>query len=95
ITCFVVRKGYRRRGIIYALTRAAVDFARKKGARAIEGYPMITVLGQDIPWGELHVGAHNTFIAACFHEVTRPTKRRIVMHKELQSDVRSLGIAGE
>ncbi|RLQ94666.1 N-acetyltransferase [Falsibacillus albus] len=86
ITCFIVRKGFRRRGITYALTRAAVEFARKKGALAIEGYPMITVPEKDIPWGELHVGAYNAFIAAGFREVTRPTKRRVVMRIELQSE---------
>ena len=28
--------------ISHALARAAVDFARERGARALEGYPMIT-----------------------------------------------------
>ncbi|MBL0385758.1 GNAT family N-acetyltransferase [Tumebacillus sp. ITR2] len=83
ITCFVVRKGYRRRGITYALTRAAVDFAQKQGARAIEGYPMVTVQGEEITWGELHVGSHKAFVAAGFREVTRPTTRRVVMRLEL------------
>ncbi|HEU5139578.1 MAG TPA: GNAT family N-acetyltransferase [Bacillales bacterium] len=84
ISCFIVRKGYRRLGITYALTLAAVDFARKRDARAIEGYPMVTAPGQDIPWGELHVGPQNAFIAAGFREVTRPTARRAVMRIELQ-----------
>ena len=47
VTCFVTRAGFRRRGISYALARAAVDFARQRGARALEGYPMITQPGQD------------------------------------------------
>ncbi|KEO81844.1 GCN5 family acetyltransferase [Tumebacillus flagellatus] len=84
ITCFAVRKGYRRRGITYALTRAAVDFARKQGARAIEGYPMLTVPGEEIPWGELHVGSRNAFVAAAFREVTRPTTRRVVMRLDFE-----------
>ena len=42
VTCFVTRAGFRRHGVTYALARAAVDFARERGARAIEGYPMIT-----------------------------------------------------
>jgi hypothetical protein len=29
VTCFIVRKGYRRRRITYALTQAAVDFSRE------------------------------------------------------------------
>ena len=32
VTCFVVRTGFRRRGVTYALARAAVDFARQRGA---------------------------------------------------------------
>ena len=39
VTCFVVRKGFRRRRVASALARAAVGFARDRGARALEGYP--------------------------------------------------------
>lgn len=42
ITCFLTRTGFRRRGVSRALARAAVDFARERGARAIEGYPTIS-----------------------------------------------------
>jgi GNAT superfamily N-acetyltransferase len=57
VTCFVVRKGYRKRGITYALAAAAVGYARANGARALEGYAMLTQPGKEITWGELHVGA--------------------------------------
>ena len=50
VVCLITRAGYRRRGVTYALARAAVDFARDRGARAIEGYPMITEPGQEITW---------------------------------------------
>ncbi len=79
VTCFVTRAGYRRRGISYALVRAAVDFARERGARALEGYAMITHPGQEITWGELHVGSRSIFAAAGFVEVSHPTPRRVVM----------------
>ncbi len=79
VTCFITRSGFRRRGITYALARAAVDFARERGARAIEGYPMITQPGEEITWGELHVGSRNVFADAGFSEVSRPTLRRVVM----------------
>ncbi len=72
VTCFVIRTGFRRRGISRALARAAVDFARERGARAFEGYPMITKKGQEITWGELHVGSRSIFAAAGFTEVSRP-----------------------
>jgi GNAT superfamily N-acetyltransferase len=39
IPCLTVRKAYRRRGIALALLGAAIDYAGKHGAPAIEGYP--------------------------------------------------------
>jgi len=80
VTCFVTRTGYRRRGISSALARAAVDFARQRGARALEGYPMITQPGQAVTLpGELHVGSPSIFAAAGFAQVSHPTLRRVVM----------------
>jgi GNAT superfamily N-acetyltransferase len=79
VTCFVVRKGYRGRGLTYPLARATIDFARERGARALEAYPMITQAGREITWGEMHVGARQVFEDAGFEEVSRPTVRRVVM----------------
>jgi len=79
ITCFVTRVGYRRRGLMRTLTAAAVDFARGRGATAIEGYPMITKPGEKLSWGELFVGSASAFADAGFHEVSRPSERRAVM----------------
>jgi GNAT superfamily N-acetyltransferase len=81
VTCFVTRTGFRRRGVSRALARAAVDFARQRGARALEGYPMLT---KDVLLGELHVGTRGTFEAAGFSEVSRPTVRRVVMRIDFQ-----------
>ena len=79
VTCFVTRAGFRRRGVSRALARATVDFARQRGAGALEGYPMLTQPGQEVAWGELHVGSRSIFAAAGFAEVSRPTLRRVVM----------------
>ena len=79
VTCCMVRAGYRRRGISQALARAAVDFARGRGARALEGYPMRSIPGEEITWGEEHVGFSDVFAAAGFREVSAPGKRRVVM----------------
>ena len=76
VTCFVVRAGFRKRGVGRALARAAVDFARARGARAIEGYPMTT---KRALLEELHVGTDGMFAGAGFAEVGRPTLRRSVM----------------
>lgn len=87
VTCFVIRAGFRRRGISGALALAAVDFARERGARALEGYSMITHPGQDITWGELHVGSRSVFAAAGFREVIQPSKRRVVMRIDFEEAV--------
>ena len=67
-----------------ALAAAAVDFARERGARAVEGYPMRTEPGQEVTWGELYVGSRSIFAAAGFVEVSRPTSRRVVMRIDFQ-----------
>ncbi len=79
VTCFFVRAGFRRKGVSYALARAAVEHARERGARALEGYPMLTERGKDVIWDEIHVGARSVFEAAGFRQVSHPTKRRVVM----------------
>jgi GNAT superfamily N-acetyltransferase len=79
VTCFVTRTEFRYSGVSRALAAAAVDFAAARGARALEGYAMITEPGQEITWGELHVGSRSVFAAAGFREVARPTLRRVVM----------------
>jgi GNAT superfamily N-acetyltransferase len=80
VTCFVARAGFRRRRITYALALAAVEFARRRGARALEGYPTITT---DVLLSELHVGSRGAFAAAGFTEVSHPTLRRVVMRIDL------------
>ncbi|WP_329055885.1 GNAT family N-acetyltransferase [Amycolatopsis sp. NBC_01488] len=80
VTCFVTRKGFRRRGVSAALAKAAGDFARERGARAVEGYPIVVEPGQKVAWpAELFVGTTGVFAAAGFTEVSRPTARRVVM----------------
>jgi GNAT superfamily N-acetyltransferase len=79
VTCFVTRTGFRRRGVSRSLAAAAVGFARDRGARAVEGYPLVTRPGEELGWGELYVGSHGIFAAAGFTEVSRPTARRAVM----------------
>jgi GNAT superfamily N-acetyltransferase len=79
VTCFCIRKGYRGRGIMYPLARAAAEHARERGATAVEGYPIVTEPFVEITWGEVHVGAVQAFAEAGFIEVSAPTKRRRVM----------------
>jgi GNAT superfamily N-acetyltransferase len=81
VTCLFTRAGFRKRGVSRALARAAVDFARERGARAIEGYPINT---KNVIAEELHVGTESVFADAGFSEVSRPTLRRVVMRLDLR-----------
>ncbi len=80
----MVRKGYRGRDRTYPLAQATIDFARERGARALEAYPMITQLGKEITWGEVHVGARQVLEDAGFEEVSRPAVRRVVMRIDFE-----------
>lgn len=79
VTCFVVRKGFRNRGVSRALAAATVDFARLRGATAVEGYPKVVEPGKEVIWGQLYVGSRTIFEAAGYSEVSQPTPRRVVM----------------
>ncbi|MCP2263908.1 GNAT family N-acetyltransferase [Promicromonospora thailandica] len=83
VTCFAVRAGYRKQGLMYELAAAAVAHARASGAEAVEGYPIVPGPGQEIAWGEVNVGTPGPFAAAGLTEVSRPTKRRRVMRLDL------------
>ncbi len=80
VPCFVVRKDLRRRGIATHLLGAAVEHARRHGARSIEGYPFDTarrrVDGMVVAW-ELYVGTTTLFAEAGFTEIARRGQRPV------------------
>lgn len=82
IVCFAVRTGFRRQGVSTAMAVAAVEFARSRGARAVEGYPKELAPGKQEIWGELYVGTPSMFEAAGMRVVSRPTLRRLVMRRD-------------
>jgi hypothetical protein len=75
----VTRTPFRYIGVSRTLAKAAVKFARARGAGAVEGYAMVTQPGVEITWGELHVGSRSIFAHAGMRQVAAPTKRRVVM----------------
>lgn len=81
VTCVLVRAGFRKRGVAYALAKAAVEHAKSRGARALEAYPMRSEIGE-VTWDEIHVGAQSIFADAGMAEVSRPGIRRAVMRVE-------------
>jgi GNAT superfamily N-acetyltransferase len=78
ITCFVVRREHRRKGLATELTSAAVDHAAKHGARVVEAYPIDTAQ-RKAGNNELFVGSVRLFREAGFQEIARPTGARVVM----------------
>lgn len=78
VTCFVVRRTARGRGVMAALLDAAVAHARAHGARVVEAYPIDTAV-RDAPSNELYTGVLSTFVAAGFREVARPKPHRVIV----------------
>ena len=68
IGCFVVRTGFRRRGVARALLHGAVAYARSMGAPAIEAYP-VDPGPKRISTSFGFVGFTTTFEAAGFRRV--------------------------
>lgn len=87
VICFVVRPGYRRRGVAEALLEGAVEYARGCGAPVVEGYPL-DAEGARIGAASAYVGTVSMFERAGFRRVM-PTSsshggiRRWVMRLEL------------
>ncbi|MET0887535.1 MAG: GNAT family N-acetyltransferase, partial [Mycetocola sp.] len=83
VTCFVVRVGFRKRGIGRALLGGAIDHARRGGARVIEGYPVDPAEREKVSSAELYHGSVSLFAANGFREVSRPSPDRAVMQLDL------------
>ena len=69
IGCFVVRTGFRRRGVARALLDGAVAYARRMGAPAVEAYP-IDPGGARVSTSFGFVGFTSTFEAAGFRRAS-------------------------
>ena len=83
ISCLFILKLYRRQGISTQLLQAAVEFAAKRGAKIVEGYPTEPSKGS-MPAPFLWTGTPTAFIKAGFVEVARRAKTRPIMRYVLQ-----------
>jgi GNAT superfamily N-acetyltransferase len=75
ISCFYIRKGYRRQGVSGVLTAAALESARRAGAVAVEAYP----LDAELTPSSSHTGYASTFERAGFVTVARHVPPRPIM----------------
>jgi GNAT superfamily N-acetyltransferase len=81
LNCFFIARGERGRGVATALLRAALDFARERGARLIEAYPKEAEDGTAA--AALYTGTVGMFRAAGFTEVARRHRQRPIMRLAL------------
>lgn len=82
VSCFVVRKEHRGRGVNAALLDAAVAHARASGARIIEGYPIDTGMTK-VRVNDLFHGALSTFLRAGFTKIDSPKPDRPLVSLEV------------
>jgi ribosomal protein S18 acetylase RimI-like enzyme len=81
IVCFVVPPAYRHRGVAAALLQGAVAYAKKRGARIVEAYPVDKAERGRDDW--LWHGAKSMYDKAGFREVARRKPTRPVVRIEL------------
>jgi len=82
VTCFFVERSCRRQGISVDLLRAAASFARRRGAKTLEGYP-IAARDNDAPDAFVWTGLASAYRRAGFREVARRSPTRPIMRIEL------------
>lgn len=83
VVCFFVARPYRRHGITAKLLRAAVAYARQRGARIVEGYPVEPKAGV-MPDVFAWTGLAASFGRAGFREVLRRSATRPLMRRFLR-----------
>jgi GNAT superfamily N-acetyltransferase len=81
LTCFYVRKGYRRKGVTSMLIEAAVKTARRMKAPALEAYPFDASISPSAS----STGYASTFERAGFETVERRTPARPIMRRKLSA----------
>jgi GNAT superfamily N-acetyltransferase len=87
VPCFFVARGWRRRGVTAALLEAAKGFAARRGAVALEGYP-IDPRGARLADVFVWHGLASAFRRAGFAEVARRSPTRPIMRAALAPRVR-------
>ncbi|MCP2032573.1 GNAT superfamily N-acetyltransferase [Okibacterium sp. HSC-33S16] len=83
VTCFVVRVGFRKKGIATALLAGAIEQARAHGATVLEGYPVDPTAREKVASADLYYGIVSQFLANGFTEVSRPKPDRALMRLNL------------
>jgi GNAT superfamily N-acetyltransferase len=78
VTCFFIKKEFRRKGLSADLLKAVIEFCRKKKVKILEGYPTVPY-NSNIPAAFAWTGIPSAFIKAGFVEAARRSKTRPIM----------------
>ena len=89
VTCFFVRRDWRKRGLTTRLLQEAAKYAAAHGAKLIEGYPTDAKkpMGAAFIW----TGVASAFEGAGFSEVARRSRTRPIMRRALRSSAKPAG----
>jgi len=82
IVCFFVDQAARGGGVSERMLRAAVDYARSRGARLLEAYPVDS--DERMHPDDMFFGAKSMYDRAGFREVARRRRTRPVVRKPLR-----------
>jgi GNAT superfamily N-acetyltransferase len=81
ITCYFIAKEHRRTGLMGALLDEAARYARRKGGRLLEGYPIVA---EALRGCDGYTGLVPAYRKAGFRVVASPSRSTRVMQKALK-----------
>ncbi len=83
IACLFIDKSFRKQGVATELVKAASKYAKSKGSKLVEGYPVEHKSDKDIPPTFAWTGIPSAFVKSGFKEILRRSPTRPIMRKEL------------
>ena len=83
IVCLFIARPYRRKGVSVELLKAASEFARQRGGKVVEGYP-IEPLKDEMPDAFAWTGLASAFLKAGFVECERRSETRPIMRRNVR-----------
>ena len=81
MNCFIVRKKFRRQGLVRQLIRGGIDFVRERGGLVVEAYPVDQGGGRTNVY-DAFLGTVGAFAEHGFVEVARRLQRRPILRLE-------------
>ncbi len=83
IICFFVSKSYRHKGMTEIMIKESIDYAKDKGAKIIEAYPLRAEISKEFPF-ERYMGVLPTFERLGFEEILSRSERRPILRYYIQ-----------